>query len=166
MLYNTFINIVPQLLTFTWNSVIFLNFFLERNLIITIYSYCHVMCRQRFKLLLCFNERNWIRALVSHVAWGLRFEGLSGPLVRPRCLNDCRLRRHMRQEEPSWYRLVSAGSWSLTLLLSSFQRPLFVLADRNVDMATPLHHSWTYQALIHDVLVSHMSCQQGVQKQF
>lgn len=35
----------------------------------------------------------------------------------------------------------------------SFQRPLFVLADRNVDMATPLHHSWTYQALIHDVLV-------------
>lgn len=41
-----------------------------------------------------------------------------------------------------------------TLLLSSFQRPLFVLADRNVDMATPLHHSWTYQALIHDVLVS------------
>uniref|UniRef100_A0A8P4K5N7 Sec1 family domain-containing protein 1 n=1 Tax=Dicentrarchus labrax TaxID=13489 RepID=A0A8P4K5N7_DICLA len=34
----------------------------------------------------------------------------------------------------------------------SFQRPLFVLADRNVDMATPLHHTWTYQALIHDVL--------------
>ncbi len=40
------------------------------------------------------------------------------------------------------------------ILVSSFQRPLFVLADRNVDMATPLHHTWTYQALIHDVLVS------------
>lgn len=35
----------------------------------------------------------------------------------------------------------------------SFQRPLFVLADRNLDLATPLHHTWTYQALIHDVLV-------------
>ncbi|XP_008312982.1 sec1 family domain-containing protein 1 [Cynoglossus semilaevis] len=39
----------------------------------------------------------------------------------------------------------------------SFQRPLFVLADRNVDMATPLHHSWTYQALIHDVLDYHLN---------
>ncbi len=24
--------------------------------------------------------------------------------------------------------------------------------DRSVDMATPLHHTWTYQALAHDVL--------------
>lgn len=34
----------------------------------------------------------------------------------------------------------------------SFQRPLLVLLDRNMDMATPLHHTWTYQALTHDVL--------------
>ena len=27
-----------------------------------------------------------------------------------------------------------------------------VLVDRNMDMATPLHHTWTYQALVHDVL--------------
>ncbi len=27
-----------------------------------------------------------------------------------------------------------------------------VLLDRNIDMATPLHHTWTYQALVHDVL--------------
>lgn len=27
-----------------------------------------------------------------------------------------------------------------------------VLLDRNLDMATPLHHTWTYQALVHDVL--------------
>lgn len=33
-----------------------------------------------------------------------------------------------------------------------FQRPLLVLLDRNLDMATPLHHTWTYQALVHDVL--------------
>lgn len=33
----------------------------------------------------------------------------------------------------------------------SFQRPLLILLDRNFDLATPLHHTWTYQALIHDV---------------
>uniref|UniRef100_A0A8C7GDX2 Sec1 family domain containing 1 n=1 Tax=Oncorhynchus kisutch TaxID=8019 RepID=A0A8C7GDX2_ONCKI len=37
------------------------------------------------------------------------------------------------------------------------QRPLFVLADRNLDLATPLHHTWTYQALIHDVLDFHLN---------
>lgn len=34
----------------------------------------------------------------------------------------------------------------------AFQRPLLVILDRNQDMATPLHHTWTYQALAHDVL--------------
>lgn len=34
----------------------------------------------------------------------------------------------------------------------NFQRPLLIVLDRNVDMATPLHHTWTYQALAHDVL--------------
>lgn len=34
----------------------------------------------------------------------------------------------------------------------SFQRPLLIVLDRGVDMATPLHHTWTYQALAHDVL--------------
>lgn len=34
----------------------------------------------------------------------------------------------------------------------SFQRPLLLILDRNIDMATPLHHTWTYQALAHDVL--------------
>ncbi|XP_015906128.1 sec1 family domain-containing protein 1 [Parasteatoda tepidariorum] len=34
----------------------------------------------------------------------------------------------------------------------SFQRPLLAILDRNQDMATPLHHTWTYQALAHDVL--------------
>lgn len=34
----------------------------------------------------------------------------------------------------------------------SFQRPLLCLVDRTVDMSTPLHHTWTYQALIHDLL--------------
>jgi hypothetical protein len=34
----------------------------------------------------------------------------------------------------------------------SFQRPLLLILDRSVDMATPLHHTWTYQALVHDVM--------------
>lgn len=33
----------------------------------------------------------------------------------------------------------------------SFQRPLLCLVDRSVDIGTPLHHTWTYQALIHDL---------------
>ena len=34
----------------------------------------------------------------------------------------------------------------------SFHRPVLVILDRQVDLATPLHHTWTYQALAHDVL--------------
>ncbi|XP_071453689.1 protein sly1 homolog isoform X2 [Hetaerina americana] len=33
-----------------------------------------------------------------------------------------------------------------------YKRPLLIILDRNMDMATPLHHTWTYQALAHDVL--------------
>jgi hypothetical protein len=32
-----------------------------------------------------------------------------------------------------------------------FTRPLLIILDRNMDLATPLHHTWTYQALAHDV---------------
>ena len=38
-------------------------------------------------------------------------------------------------------------------LCSSFQRPLLVILDRSTDLASLLHHTWTYQALAHDVLV-------------
>lgn len=34
----------------------------------------------------------------------------------------------------------------------SFNRPLLVILDRQIDLATPLHHTWTYQALTHDLL--------------
>ena len=36
--------------------------------------------------------------------------------------------------------------------LYSFYRPVLVLLDRQFDLATPLHHTWTYQAMAHDVL--------------
>jgi hypothetical protein len=42
---------------------------------------------------------------------------------------------------------ISANSLSL-----SIHRPLLCLFDRTIDMSTPLHHTWTYQALIHDLL--------------
>ena len=51
---------------------------------------------------------------------------------------------------------------SLSLFLSpspsliSFSRPLLVIFDRSVDLATLLHHTWTYQALCHDVFVSYV----------
>ncbi|VDP76459.1 unnamed protein product [Echinostoma caproni] len=32
-----------------------------------------------------------------------------------------------------------------------FQRPLLVLLDRNLDLATPLHHEMSYQSLVHDI---------------
>ncbi|KAI9636821.1 Sec1-like protein [Dioszegia hungarica] len=36
--------------------------------------------------------------------------------------------------------------------LASLQRPLLVILDRNIDLIPMLSHSWTYQALVHDVL--------------
>ena len=45
--------------------------------------------------------------------------------------------------------ILTKGSYSF----SSFTRPLLVILDRNMDLATPLHHTWTYQALAHDVFV-------------
>jgi len=49
----------------------------------------------------------------------------------------------------------------VSMFVFSFQRPLLVILDRNMDLATPFHHTWTYQALVHDVLVRlfhHSSC--------
>eukprot|EP00474_Spongospora_subterranea_P009770 CRZ10228.1 hypothetical protein [Spongospora subterranea] len=34
----------------------------------------------------------------------------------------------------------------------SFRRPILVLVDRNLDLATPLQHQWTYQPMTHDLL--------------
>jgi hypothetical protein len=42
---------------------------------------------------------------------------------------------------------IRAGQWSV-------HRPVLVIADRGLDLTTMLHHTWTYQAMIHDVLVS------------
>ncbi|KAG9008863.1 Vesicle trafficking between the ER and Golgi [Tulasnella sp. JGI-2019a] len=36
--------------------------------------------------------------------------------------------------------------------IGGLTRPLLVILDRNIDLAPMLSHSWTYQALVHDVL--------------
>ncbi|KRZ15762.1 Sec1 family domain-containing protein 1, partial [Trichinella zimbabwensis] len=36
--------------------------------------------------------------------------------------------------------------------LYSFQRPVLIICDRSLDLTTPLHHTWTYQALMNEVL--------------
>lgn len=63
---------------------------------------------------------------------------------------DKKLRENLRDTRNSFFTGFSTDSFAAGQL--SFQRPLLVLVDRNVDLATPLHHTWTYQALAHDVL--------------
>ena len=60
---------------------------------------------------------------------------------------DKKLRENLRDARNSFFTTDSmqAGQFS-------FQRPLLVVLDRNLDLATMLHHTWTYQALSHDVL--------------
>lgn len=38
----------------------------------------------------------------------------------------------------------------------SFRRPLLLLLDRHIDFLAMFHHTWTYQALVHDCLNMHL----------
>ena len=70
---------------------------------------------------------------------------------------DKRLRENLRDTRNSFFSSIpnhqggSTGGSDPGPVLS-FQRPLLLIVDRNIDLATPLHHTWTYQALVHDVL--------------
>ncbi|CAG8455710.1 11084_t:CDS:2 [Diversispora eburnea] len=57
---------------------------------------------------------------------------------------DSRLRDHILNSRNNLFTDTSA-----TL---NFQRPVLIILDRNIDLVPMLSHSWTYQALIHDVL--------------
>lgn len=68
---------------------------------------------------------------------------------------DKKLRENIRDARNSFFSAtpsVTGGMGQSPGGQFSFQRPLLVIMDRNIDLATPLHHTWTYQALIHDVL--------------
>lgn len=60
---------------------------------------------------------------------------------------DKKLRENLRDTRNSLFLMDAAQAGYF-----SFQRVLLIILDRNMDMATPLHHTWTYQALAHDVL--------------
>lgn len=60
---------------------------------------------------------------------------------------DKRLRDNLKDARSNMF---SGDNISVAQL--SFTRPLLVILDRNIDLATMLHHTWTYQALSHDVL--------------
>ncbi|CAF1222221.1 unnamed protein product [Rotaria sordida] len=60
---------------------------------------------------------------------------------------DEKLREHLRDHRNSLF-----SSDSMTIGSLSFQRPLLVILDRGTDLASLLHHTWTYQALAHDIL--------------
>ena len=59
---------------------------------------------------------------------------------------DKKIRENLRDTRNTLFMNESIGQSGQL----SFQRPLLILLDRNFDLATPLHHTWTYQAMIHD----------------
>ncbi|XP_078349451.1 sec1 family domain-containing protein 1-like [Oculina patagonica] len=64
---------------------------------------------------------------------------------------DKKLRENLRDSRNSLFTTdIPSGQFS-------FQRPVLVILDRNMDLCTPLHHTWTYQALVHDVLDLHLN---------
>ncbi|CAF4358903.1 unnamed protein product [Rotaria socialis] len=60
---------------------------------------------------------------------------------------DKKLRENLRDPRNSLFSSDSMATGAL-----SFQRPLLVILDRSIDLASLLHHTWTYQALAHDIL--------------
>jgi hypothetical protein len=58
---------------------------------------------------------------------------------------DKKLRENLRDTRNSLFLVDAAAQGGGHF---SFQRPLLIVLDRNVDMATPLHHTWTYQVFV------------------
>ncbi len=58
------------------------------------------------------------------------------------------LREYLLNPDPS-----SSGEVSL----GSFQRPVLILLDRNVDLSVMFQHPWTYQAMVSDMLHSQLN---------
>ena len=63
---------------------------------------------------------------------------------------DRKLRDTLRDTRSTFFNNVPSQGFQAGNL--SFHRPLLIIVDRNTDLATPLHHPWTYQALCHDLL--------------
>ena len=122
------------------------------------------------------NEQAEIEAETDRIAKGL-FSTLatmgSLPIIRSPRGNaaelvarklESKIREHLTTSRGS--NLFSEGAGAASSWSSS--RPLLVVLDRNVDLVPMLAHSWTYQALVQDVLdlklnrVTVVSTEQGV----
>ena len=68
---------------------------------------------------------------------------------------DKKLRENLRDTRNSLFLMdaTSQGGGHF-----SFQRPLLIVLDRNVDMATPLHHTWTYQVFFPSLCQKNQQC--------
>jgi len=73
------------------------------------------------------------------------------PVIRcsPGCLEiaqrlDKKIRENLKGRNGLFTDTMSASG--------SFQRPVLALLDRHADMSTILHHSWTYQSTMHDLM--------------
>ncbi|XP_020577150.1 SEC1 family transport protein SLY1-like [Phalaenopsis equestris] len=66
-----------------------------------------------------------------------------GPAQMVAAALDTRLRDHLVTKN----NLFSEGG----NLISSFQRPMLCLFDRNFELAVGLQHDWSYRSLVHDV---------------
>jgi hypothetical protein len=84
-------------------------------------------------------------------------EGSFGRSCKSAWLGDCDLGartplqitalRPVEFHSPLWLTLISGARVKTTS-----QIPVLVILDRNVDLVPMLSHSWTYQALVNDVL--------------
>lgn len=63
---------------------------------------------------------------------------------------DKRIRENLRDSRNTFFSGTEFQRLGGSSLM--FSRPLLIILDRSFDMSTPLLHSWTYQALVHDVL--------------
>lgn len=73
---------------------------------------------------------------------------------------DKKIRENLRDTRNSLFLSDSISSSSgigSAASQMSFQRPLLLLVDRSFDLTTPLHHTWTYQALLHDAFDIHLN---------
>lgn len=67
-----------------------------------------------------------------------------GPAILVATMLDSRIREHLEKNNNTFVE-------SKLRMSSHSQRPLLVVVDRAIDLPVMLHHSWTYQALAHDV---------------
>lgn len=68
---------------------------------------------------------------------------------------DRKLRDHVLNSKDNLFSSANQAQGAVTYVPSS--RPVLIIVDRKVDLIPMLSHSWTYQSLVHDVLMMHLN---------